>query len=115
MHYLKYGSNVFLAIVFAGVAVMANAQITHVDTGEVLPGSENIRLRPGQGLSGASFPFGDFSDVDLSNARIDSNSHLENSSFRNANLSNAVIDASYVNGADFTGANVSGAELRYLT
>jgi hypothetical protein len=99
----------------------ASAQI-YRESGELIPGTENVRLGPGVDLSGWDLGTGfsamgganlagfDLTGADLSSANL-ANANLSGSNLAGANLSDAVLAGVNSTNVVFDGADLSGANL----
>ena len=109
------------------ISVSTNAQIYSWQTGEIIPGTENIIPGPQMDLSnwtnatGKSLSYANFSGgLNLSYSYFDdskldyalfSNGNLKSSSFTNSNLVNAVMENANLTRSDFLLSNLTNANL----
>ncbi|MFO0914180.1 MAG: pentapeptide repeat-containing protein [Pirellulales bacterium] len=92
--------------------IAAHAQIYRWDNGQVIPGTEGIKLGPGVLLSGWNSPasnlrYGNFKG-DLSKGDL-KNSWFDSARFSGTNLTGADLSYASFDSVDFTGANLTDA------
>lgn len=105
------GLGLVCILCFAGII---NAEIYNWQTGEVIPGTEDITPGPGVWLGeywnteSKNLKYADFADKDMSGAMFEYG-WLDYAIFTNSNLTNAIFFGSVITGADFTDAVIKGA------
>lgn len=110
----------FLAIVcLAALNVSGRADIYRWDTGELIPGTENITPGPSINLSGWNTPsrnlkYADFSGIDLSATTLTS-SDLTGAAFFGANFTNVDISDAVIDRAHFAGTRDFAPNQLYST
>ena len=92
---------VFLGILTNVVCVgLVSADIYRWDTGELIPGTEEIQPGPGVQLNGLDLRYADLGSRELSGANFTS-SRLDYARFSKSVLLDAIFDDAVITGADF--------------